>query len=319
MKATLRLFATLAALALASVFAAPASAAPACGRACLEHVMDQYLAALVKHDPSGLPLSAHVKFTEDTAPLKLGEGLWLGASEAPSGLRVEAVDPVSGQVGLFAAMKEDGLPVILIVRLKVVGGTLTEIEQFVQRDPAKADTPGMTGTRPGLQADVPPAERMSRAAMLKIAGHYFDSIEHSNGDLAPFADDCDRHEGGAPATHLPPDEKKGAIGKILEMGCRGQISSGVMAHINLVRPRRPLIVDVQKGLVFCFPVFIHRGDIQKVTIRGVPGVASMTTPTRPGDTHGGEVLKIAGGQIRLVEVGGVNMPHGLGTGWNNGP
>jgi hypothetical protein len=45
---------------------------------------DQYLAALVKHDPAGLPLSRGVRFTENTAEIRIGDGLWVGASEAPS-------------------------------------------------------------------------------------------------------------------------------------------------------------------------------------------------------------------------------------------
>jgi hypothetical protein len=44
---------------------------------------DQYLAALVKHDPSGL-LSRGVRFTENTAAIRIGDGLWVGASEAPT-------------------------------------------------------------------------------------------------------------------------------------------------------------------------------------------------------------------------------------------
>ena len=36
-----------------------------CNRACLEDVVNQYLAALVAHDPKRLPLSADVKYTEN--------------------------------------------------------------------------------------------------------------------------------------------------------------------------------------------------------------------------------------------------------------
>jgi hypothetical protein len=36
-----------------------------CDRKCLINLMDQYLAALVKHDPSGVPLAANVQFVEN--------------------------------------------------------------------------------------------------------------------------------------------------------------------------------------------------------------------------------------------------------------
>lgn len=61
-------------------------------------LVDQYLAALVKHDPSGLPLSPLVRFTENTAEIKVGDGLWVGASEAPTTFKIHAVDPSSSQV-----------------------------------------------------------------------------------------------------------------------------------------------------------------------------------------------------------------------------
>ena len=56
------------------VAASPASpaASNACDRACLNGLIDQYLAAMVKHDPSHLPLAKTVKFTEDGVRLELG-------------------------------------------------------------------------------------------------------------------------------------------------------------------------------------------------------------------------------------------------------
>lgn len=48
-----------------------------CDRACMIALTDQYLAALVKHDPTGLPLSRGVRFTENTAEIRVGDGLWL--------------------------------------------------------------------------------------------------------------------------------------------------------------------------------------------------------------------------------------------------
>src|SRR5271170_6851319 len=47
-----------------------------CDQACLSKFVDQYLAALLIHDPSGLPVAADAKLTENTKPTSLGEGLW---------------------------------------------------------------------------------------------------------------------------------------------------------------------------------------------------------------------------------------------------
>lgn len=53
-----------------SLLAAPnAQRLPAhCDRACLIDAMNGYLAALVAHDPAGVPLSSHVEFVENAVP-----------------------------------------------------------------------------------------------------------------------------------------------------------------------------------------------------------------------------------------------------------
>ena len=44
---------------------APDPAFVDCSRACLEALVNQYLDAVVAHDPKRLPLSADVKYTEN--------------------------------------------------------------------------------------------------------------------------------------------------------------------------------------------------------------------------------------------------------------
>src|SRR5690349_19742579 len=78
---------------------------PVCDRACMTGMVDRYLAAVVKHDPAGLPLNRDVKFTENTARIKVGDGLWVAASELPTGPRIYAVDVGAGQVGFYGVMK----------------------------------------------------------------------------------------------------------------------------------------------------------------------------------------------------------------------
>src|ERR1017187_8650294 len=92
-----------------SVFATLAgTGAAACDRRCLIQIADQYLAAMVKHDLAGLPLAPKIKYTENAATIPLGDGLWVGVSEAPSTFKIYAADPVSGQMGFFGMLKEFG-------------------------------------------------------------------------------------------------------------------------------------------------------------------------------------------------------------------
>jgi hypothetical protein len=61
--------------------------------------------------------------------------------------------------------------------------------------------------------------------MLKAADSYFDSIEHVDGSLAPFADDCERHENGGQTTtnKVPDPNADAATQKINALNCRDQM------------------------------------------------------------------------------------------------
>jgi hypothetical protein len=114
------------ALAQARLFQAPG----ACNRACLIETANDYLAALVAHDPSDVKLGADLKFVENTERKKAGEGLWTTASAVPTVFALHVPDPVSEQVGFIGMMEESGKPIQLGLRLKVENGTITvhEIE-----------------------------------------------------------------------------------------------------------------------------------------------------------------------------------------------
>jgi hypothetical protein len=173
----------------------------ACDRSCMTGLVDQYLAALVKHDPSGLPLAKGVRFTENTAEIPIGDGLWVGASEAPATFKIYAVDPASSQVGFYGVMKEWNRPLIIALRLKVVNHKITEIEHVLARNLRADRMENLITPRPALGADVPASERTSREIMLNAADSYFEAIEHGQGNIAPFAEDCERHENGGQTTH----------------------------------------------------------------------------------------------------------------------
>jgi hypothetical protein len=62
---------SLACAAFASAAPIGTAVTPPCDRACMSSIIDRYLAALVRHDPAGLPLNRDVKFTENGARLKV--------------------------------------------------------------------------------------------------------------------------------------------------------------------------------------------------------------------------------------------------------
>jgi hypothetical protein len=303
--------------------AACAAQTAACDRNCLIGFADRYLAAMVKHDPAALPLAPKVKYTENTATISIGDGLWVGASEAPSNYKIYAADPVSGQVAFMGIMKEFGKPVMLVLRLKVVNGQITEIEHVINRQtqgPISSVSPihrNLNTPRAGFQETVPPSERVSRQEMLRIANSYFDAIEQTNGKVAPFADDCERHENGQQTTSWkePDPLADAATNAITALGCAAQIDSGELHYIDRIWPRRLIVIDEEKGLVFGFPMFQHRAIVRSVKITGVPGVQSRPKEFAPFDNFSGEVFKIRAGQIHEIEAMGTMMPLGAASGW----
>jgi hypothetical protein len=86
-----------------------------CNRDCLEDYVNQYLDAIVGHNPSLLPLAENVKFTENGQMLELGDGFWNTASAIGS-YKLYVADPHSGQVGFFGTIRESGTPAILVLR-----------------------------------------------------------------------------------------------------------------------------------------------------------------------------------------------------------
>ena len=146
-----------------------------CDRGCLKGALDQYLAALLAHDPSRLPLAANVKFTEDNVVKPVGEGFWRTATRA-RGYRQDVLDVRAGVAGMHAVLEEGTRPVLFLVRLRLAQGQITEIETVVVRNAAEgnsifapdrlqAPTPAMTLTPPAAQRD-------SRAELTRIGDLY---------------------------------------------------------------------------------------------------------------------------------------------------
>lgn len=301
-------------------------AAP-CERACMVSLVDRYLAALPTHDASGLPLNRDVKFTENTARLKVGEGLWIGASEAPTGFGIHVVDVGAGQVGFYGVMKERGRPLIIALRLKVVNGQITEIEHVLARNLRPEALRNLAEPRPEFVTALPAASRLPRQRMVNIADSYFEAIEHADGRLAPFADDCVRRENGGQTTHnarpvpwpVPLGSKQAddAMAYIGTLSCSAQLDTHVMDFITRLWPRRHEIVDEEYGIVFSFPMFNHRGGSGTVKIYHVPGVDSLPLGGSSSSMQAGELFKIDRGQIVAVEAMGVSLPYGTKSGWGD--
>jgi len=328
------IFASLAAVAVSSLVlgaspsptAVGAGVAPPCDRGCMNGLVDRYLAALVKHDPAGLPLNRDVKFVENAARLTVGkEGLWVAASEAPTGFAIRVVDVGAGQVGFYGVMKERDRPLIIALRLKVVNAQITEIEHVLARNLRPDTVAKMAQVRPEFATMLPVASRLPRQQMVNIADSYFEAIEHANGKLAPFSDDCVRRENGGQTTHnakpvpwpVPLGSKAAddAMAYIGTLSCSDQLDTHVMDFITRLWPRRHEIVDEELGVVFSFPMFQHRGGTGSIRIYNVPNIDSLPLGGSSSNLQAGELFKIDKGRIVAVEAMGTQLPYGTRSGW----
>ena len=301
----------VAALSVGCIATVSAAAPDPCNRACLKDLASSYVAALVAHDPSKVPLATDLKFVENVTAKKPGEGLWKTASEGPTTFAVYVPDPVAGQVGFIGMMKADGKPIELALRLKVRHGEIVEAEHLIAapRDNVLAN---LRTPRPGLLVVVPKDERSSHAQLLKIGATYYEALVKGDGSLSPFADDCERHENGMITTG---SKLMGSPDGSPKLGCKTQLDTKVMSYIKRIEPRRVWIADPQTGLVFGLSQFRHPMKEDHVDIVGYPGVKSVPMKFPPFDLPAAHIFKVRGGKIHEIEAMGFMAPYDSKTGW----
>jgi hypothetical protein len=297
---------------------------PACDRACLVGITDAYLAALAAHDASKAPLARGVRFTENTGVLDVGEGLWVGTSEAPTTFKIYVPDPATGQVGFFGILKEFGRPALLALRLRVQGSRIIEAEHVVARSLSEAGLQNLAQPRTVFAATLPESQRVPRAEMIRIADSYYDSLSKGQSALTPYADDCVRHENGMQTSTnrappplppgVPPDQQS-AFATLGRLGCAAQMDTKMFAYITSIDLRRVQIVDEQTGLVFGLSMFRHLGKLRTLPLTGVPGLASMPMNFGPIDLQAAHIFKISGGKLHEIEAMGYTLPFKSNSGW----
>ena len=308
-----------------TAMAAPAS----CDEACLKTAMDGYLAALQAHDASRLKVAANVRFTENGVAIPLGEALWVTFSGLGP-YRHDFFDPSSGGVATYVTMRENGTPGYLMVRLKLAGGLLTEVETVVNRDAAGSLT--QPAYEPLWDRSEPKAHRLTRQQMIDGALGYMRAVALEKGELAPFGESCIRLENGmvmalgahdTPPIPLKPlardDDWAAAVRASLGMGCAQQINTGVYAFITEYDNARFPIVDVDRQIIFSVFDFRRRGTVKTVTMPNGKTYPMMPSTQWPNEVLNTEAWKFQDGKITRVEAIFLgNRTYKQGTGWPGG-
>ena len=312
----------LAATVAVSTLTAQAPRIPAdCNRACLEGLINQYLDAVVAHDPRRLPLAADVRYTENEQLLDVGDGFWKTATARGSYNHYFA-DPVTGQAAWMGTMKEKAGTLLMGLRLRVQTGRLIEIESGFFRagggGPNNIAAMDALGTPEALWLQpIPPAQRSSRQQLIEIANAYFDGVQKNDGKgFYPFTDDCDRIENGSHTTNTPSPRPNTPGGfNYMGLDCKKQLESGYLGIVNNIHHRRFPLVDEERGVVWANCVFDMDGTVTTIKLTNGETADMSQFAGRASSIDVTEAFRIEGNKIRRVEMIGSGVPYHFNSPW----
>jgi len=311
---------TMAALSAALALAAPARAADkACDRSCLEGLVGKYLQGLAAHDFSKLPFGRTLRIVENDQPLKLGQGTWASVNGLGAYRHIFA-DPQGGQAAVITTVRENGpngvVGAMLDVRLKVEDRKIVEVESQIIRDAGGAARYDKLGAPEAvwLQA-VPPAERISREALIATTNKYFTGMQRNDpkGDYSFFDPDCNRLEHASQTTNLKTPQAYGHSDDtdFSAMGCEAQFKTGFLGFVTEIRDRRYLVVDEERQAVFAFADFDNNGTVRVLHMSTGKDFKVPAYFDTPRTLQVGEAFRMRGEKIWRIEMTLTELPYGM--------
>ncbi|HTW24271.1 MAG TPA: hypothetical protein VMD78_11760 [Candidatus Baltobacteraceae bacterium] len=296
--------------------AQPTESQAACDRACLEGVMNRYLDAMVAHNPSQAPLAPDVKYAQDNVRLKIGQALWASATARGKYIH-DFADPEQGDVGAITVIYENGVGAILIVRLKVQGGLITEAEQFVAHDPHGAANYEKMGKPDAKWLEpIPMDQRETRAALDQAAYMYYEGLQLNDGQgVYAFTPDCNRIEDATRTTNQARPQNYGHsdedISDFTTMTCTDQYKLGFLGFTTGCRDRRFMVTDVERGAVLANAYLDFDGTITEAHL--TDGRVWKVPPyfMTPRTNQSNEAYRIEKGSISLIEMTMYEVPFNI--------
>jgi hypothetical protein len=194
---------------------------PQSDRQTLMHILTVYTDAISLRNISAIPVASNVRVTDNGQVTSLGNGtVW----RAPGLLRIPyrhaLVDTDTGAATLRATISNQTVPInstaaeianpppgqwyFYVLRLKIVGGLITEVEEIAS---SVALVPGVSASMLDMpdriwDALIPENQRMTPQALQQAANAYWDTVA---GTLpwpqAPFHPECNRIENGGQTTN----------------------------------------------------------------------------------------------------------------------
>jgi hypothetical protein len=178
--------------------------------------------------------------------------------------------------------------------------------------------------RPGIFTEIPEAQRKPHDELIKIGATYYDALDDNNGELTPFAPDCERHENGMITASGQPSTAPAIPGTAatpqVARDCRQQMNSNSFQYIARIENRRVFAADPQTGLVMGLSHFRHPMDNLPYLVKNIDGSTTERNKKNmafaPFDLPAAHIFKIgADGQMHEIEAMGFTAPYNSPTGW----
>ncbi len=284
---------------------------PVCGRNCLEGFMRSYLKAMVAHRSADVMLAPEVKYTENQSPRMIGTGLW-NSMQRVGTYQIFASDMRNEQIAFLGnALTKTGWT-MLAIRLRIVGGKITEVETIVPGAAAGSGTynlsagaAALTEARPAFATELKPEERRDRWQLIQAADLHYEGIQRGNGDIVPFGDDCIKIENGVqliknPSFHSPGVSPSGKpVPNFTAMSCHDKFNTHIW-DTDTVTDRRYPVVDEERGIVVAFGMYNQYARAPCTDVVDY-GTICPKESTKPYTLAMAEAFKIKAGLIGEVE------------------
>jgi hypothetical protein len=284
---------------LATNALAQAPPAASCDRACLTGFVDAYFAALLSNNAAALPQAGKARITENGSDRKLADTFWASAED--TAFRFDIVNTRRGDTGTEAVIRNaDGSKTMFMLRLKVQGGAITEIET-IKANKGDADRlwdPDQLKQVSGyLKQSIRESERDSYYDLISTAESYWRAFQTNatpNYRKARILTDTLRFENGFQTTGVVRDG-------VLQDTARG-FDEGKFIGRNIWDRRYP-VVDEERGVVLSIVRF------------GMKAGAKSQSAATSNDRLVAEFFAVKSGHIQDIQAVLVNLPDARPTGW----
>lgn len=295
------------------ILAVPATASEPCDESCMLKLADSVVEAVAAKDFRRLPWADPVHFTENNVPLMIGDGWWGSTGETVGQKAFSLADPETGNVVWFGTIWDHDEPSFGVIRLKVTGGKIAEIELIAARTPwpIPFGDPRKFALSKAMTTPVAPDKRRSRERLIDLADNYLATKQRNNGTLlANFAPNCAMFENGVQISSVEADIKPRAT------DCASVFRAGLFAPVERIRDRRFPVVDVERGLVLAISVqdlpardrTFTTTDGKKVTVKRDYPMSRLVA----------ELVRIEGDTVVRSEGVVASLPYRMPTPWHSG-